>query len=403
MKLLDYMKSDYGAPALDYLVKDLGLADKGEVNYSRGMDAPENSALLEQAADILLTPETMTSRLCMLNDSEMALFERACRGPVKLKRGESVDGYNVRGSRYAFLINTDDSMQLPDVESVSEEAQAYLEIAQAMKKMSADQMEVPEDVSALYDSINTPEFQRRRHRAFVLTRCLDICKALYGSEPISVVCRLMEQELGERVSEDEVLSLFHLLPGTSVFTVYDSGTGRFTYKRISGAEYDALAEKQQGKEFYIPSPAEAEDLYRHDSLPTSPAYAHYRTFLEKNCGVDPDDSFLGVENLWEAIVDEKTPPECVQLMIDWTGADFTCKKLLLTLYRNCLLETRFPIHCGHTLPEIHAECPRLEECDFSELNFELEPDEPRRPVRIGRNDRCPCGSGKKYKKCCMIQ
>jgi uncharacterized protein YecA (UPF0149 family) len=22
-------------------------------------------------------------------------------------------------------------------------------------------------------------------------------------------------------------------------------------------------------------------------------------------------------------------------------------------------------------------------------------------AKIGRNDRCPCGSGKKYKKCCL--
>jgi len=24
----------------------------------------------------------------------------------------------------------------------------------------------------------------------------------------------------------------------------------------------------------------------------------------------------------------------------------------------------------------------------------------RRPPRVGRNDPCPCGSGKKFKKCC---
>jgi preprotein translocase subunit SecA len=24
-----------------------------------------------------------------------------------------------------------------------------------------------------------------------------------------------------------------------------------------------------------------------------------------------------------------------------------------------------------------------------------------RPVKVGRNDPCPCGSGKKYKKCCL--
>lgn len=30
-----------------------------------------------------------------------------------------------------------------------------------------------------------------------------------------------------------------------------------------------------------------------------------------------------------------------------------------------------------------------------------EPKEPYvRDVKIGRNDPCPCGSGKKYKKCC---
>lgn len=28
---------------------------------------------------------------------------------------------------------------------------------------------------------------------------------------------------------------------------------------------------------------------------------------------------------------------------------------------------------------------------------------PRRAGRVGRNDPCPCGSGKKYKKCCMIK
>ena len=27
----------------------------------------------------------------------------------------------------------------------------------------------------------------------------------------------------------------------------------------------------------------------------------------------------------------------------------------------------------------------------------------REGVKVGRNDPCPCGSGKKYKKCCMIK
>ena len=40
----------------------------------------------------------------------------------------------------------------------------------------------------------------------------------------------------------------------------------------------------------------------------------------------------------------------------------------------------------------------------SEVNAEVSQEEKARPIRsgpkVGRNDSCPCGSGKKYKKCC---
>ena len=26
---------------------------------------------------------------------------------------------------------------------------------------------------------------------------------------------------------------------------------------------------------------------------------------------------------------------------------------------------------------------------------------PIKPIKVGRNDKCPCGSGLKYKKCCL--
>jgi len=50
---------------------------------------------------------------------------------------------------------------------------------------------------------------------------------------------------------------------------------------------------------------------------------------------------------------------------------------------------------------------RLEEEQQSKkqrMSLNLVPDEPQKPVKsaktAGRNDPCPCGSGKKYKKCC---
>ena len=43
--------------------------------------------------------------------------------------------------------------------------------------------------------------------------------------------------------------------------------------------------------------------------------------------------------------------------------------------------------------------------DLSDVDFLLralagKPSAPRVATRIGRNDPCPCGSGKKFKKCC---
>jgi SWIM/SEC-C metal-binding protein len=39
--------------------------------------------------------------------------------------------------------------------------------------------------------------------------------------------------------------------------------------------------------------------------------------------------------------------------------------------------------------------------NIADLEKLLSPPTPlRKPVKVGRNDPCPCGSGRKYKKCC---
>ena len=41
--------------------------------------------------------------------------------------------------------------------------------------------------------------------------------------------------------------------------------------------------------------------------------------------------------------------------------------------------------------------------DISDLERLLNPPEPQvKSIDIGRNDPCHCGSGKKYKKCCLL-
>ena len=59
---------------------------------------------------------------------------------------------------------------------------------------------------------------------------------------------------------------------------------------------------------------------------------------------------------------------------------------------------------GRGKPDPDALALALEQIDPAEIALDGPNDEaPRQPVRsekIGRNQPCPCGSGKKYKKCC---
>ncbi|MBU1026528.1 MAG: SEC-C domain-containing protein, partial [Candidatus Margulisbacteria bacterium] len=47
--------------------------------------------------------------------------------------------------------------------------------------------------------------------------------------------------------------------------------------------------------------------------------------------------------------------------------------------------------------------PRPSNVKYGRPNQGGEQTAPRKKIKVGRNDDCPCGSGKKYKKCCMLK
>ncbi|MGM0198707.1 hypothetical protein IGI68_001377 [Enterococcus sp. DIV1314a] len=77
---------------------------------------------------------------------------------------------------------------------------------------------------------------------------------------------------------------------------------------------------------------------------------------------------------------------------------------IIQLVKELFNATRIWENNGYTPNELFEkfEKPGLHERSFSTL--ELHPSfvqAPSKVNKIGRNDPCPCGSGKKYKKCCL--
>ena len=66
-----------------------------------------------------------------------------------------------------------------------------------------------------------------------------------------------------------------------------------------------------------------------------------------------------------------------------------------------LFRTKFGVQIVHQEPVETSLSKAAEEFDSSEDKEEIEVKPIRKGEKIGRHDPCPCGSGKKYKNCCM--
>lgn len=63
------------------------------------------------------------------------------------------------------------------------------------------------------------------------------------------------------------------------------------------------------------------------------------------------------------------------------------------------------------IKKVHVDHAHLKEGETvfrkPEENKELKAEQPAETIhvgpKVGRNDPCPCGSGKKYKKCCLLK
>jgi len=151
-----------------------------------------------------------------------------------------------------------------------------------------------------------------------------------------------------------------------------------------------LLDRQAGKPRYVPGPDEllryADEFYaeRNDS------YLQLMDFIEHDFHVMHqtaeglmEDLFLGVAN---------TDYEMKHILgeFDRCGIEFDDPAVIARLMPRIMAfinNTRCWPNCGHTPLEIRA----------------LVPAAPRKPLvvmKAGRNDPCPCGSGKKYKNCC---
>jgi preprotein translocase subunit SecA len=159
-------------------------------------------------------------------------------------------------------------------------------------------------------------------------------------------------------------------------------------------EYDELIESQQGKSYYIPEKQEllryADDAYYE----ASPEQEAMRRYLRSKAKRDmAEEMLLEIQNGFYNDCSLKIVKDHLERM----GLRFVSEAdvrrfsdLAVRLgnsVRRPSLRGLNPKEASHSYPRVFM--PRQERSQF-----------PLRPIKVGRNEPCPCGSGKKYKRCC---
>lgn len=238
-------------------------------------NAPGNSLdrkrLAEQIAGRLLDRDVMEQCFLALDEGTLGAWERAvCVGR---RHKPSLDDRDALGRLYErhYLAIYDD-----------------------------DEVEVPPEVAALYQKINTPEFRERRRQAWWLLSCLEMQAVIHGVCPYSVVIRMYQKKPGYSLDPDAFARVFQDIPERSNPCVLQDDRV-IARAALKGKAYVRLERLQDSWEFFIPEAEEIEDCSWHGYPSQSPYYQKLRRFLCETLGLPVYGAERALLELWGMI------------------------------------------------------------------------------------------------------
>lgn len=326
-----------------------------------------------------------------------------------------------------------------------------------MKKNTDDTyIDIPETYSrrklnAMYRDIPLKDTTSR-----LLRKYFNAMANLYGVIPLRKAWEIVSDQNTDLVSKEEFFTFAEIarhecedycIMKDDELYLDGKPTGRLDWKIIDISllydEDDALHEVevcQQGKDYFIPPKAEL--LRYNDSAycESTPQSNRMWIFLSKTLRLDERKAGIAFEDILLYTRCLNGGLQKAVDIVERAGAVFNDKTLseFASIHQNFNNNTRMQHNRGYTPNEINAmskpedRIPKsfsfgpnirksladgtmdARELRQSILTMEL-PDKRLRPLmlqaleeaesavkipKVGRNDPCPCGSGKKYKKCC---
>ena len=357
---------------MSYRKEDL-LSIAGELGlHCKGMAQEEIAAKV--SAEVL-KPEVMKANFLAADDQEVLAFEAAVQRKC----------FHVTDGEWATL--------------------EWLNDMGYLVSYSDDYAEVPAEVVAVYNEINTPEFQTLRSQVNWLKDCLVMVSYLYVSAPAQTVYEMFKQKKGFDIGYDRFIELYHAIPEKACICELVDDQLILKSALINNI-YKDIERRQGGRKFYIPSVEEVMDYSRNGYPTRSASYQKLGRFLMDEMKVSDavkDQALFFIYK--ECSMDGRM--SAIMENLGQKGIQFNDEQLekFTKLIMDANNNTRMLEFRGYTPNEIsgavwpfatgkpHTAMPN----SFVPTAMPMQPASTR---KIYPNDPCPCGSGKKYKKCC---
>lgn len=250
---------------------------------------------------------------------------------------------------------------------------------------------VPEEVRAVYRELAAEGFCTRKERADLIHAYAMAAVNLYGVISQEDLIRIFNSQNGKKLTDEEMYPILirHILLECG-YVLWEEYLVNDAFEDNDFRDVPDLLNRIGDKPRYVPEKAEFLKYADPGYYEPTAATARMEHYLTEEAGLDRAVAWEVLDDLHYAIVLEASPIERLNILRDYeVPLPSDHMQIVLDILSGMANGTRLWSNNGHTPEELFEQYERKH---LQKL--------PAKKVKIGRNDPCPCGSGKKYKRCC---
>lgn len=320
--------------------------------------------LIDAVASALLEQDRMREVLLALEPADWGIFLRAAEvGIFHPKKTDSGCGLALQNLGYLYRI----------------------------REAGKESYIVPEEVRAVYRELIAEGFRAQKERADLIHAYAMAAVNLYGVIPQGDLIRLFNTQNGKKITEEELFSvLIRHISLDCGYALWEEYLVNDAFEANNYRDVPDLLKRIGDKPRYIPPKQEFLKYADPDYYEQVPEAALMRHYLLQDAELEPDLADEVLSELHFAIVLEAKPQHLLNILRDYeVPLPDGHMQIVLDILFGMSNTTRLWSNNGFTPNELFE---RYERQHLRKL--------PSKAAKVGRNDLCPCGSGKKYKRCC---